>query len=226
MSRSISPPWFVSSTLFFHTVAHNSQTSALQRSNLTHLVDLRHVHKQSFEGSTLVTIFAPTNHAFERLPRRLKLFLFSPFGGRILEKLLRFHIVPDLAFFSGKWPLIPMEQGLISSTLDYELGKNAEKLVDFGDLEVSGDCGNKPARRWFSKSVNDHICNISFDVNRSLLTLASTGHLDPNALLSNLSRAKNTLYRQHCLITHWMWSLSRKDSLFRLPTSHLWSRPK
>jgi len=47
-------------------------------------------------------VFAPTNLAFERLPRRLKLFLFSPFGGKVLEKLLRYHIVPDLVFFSGK----------------------------------------------------------------------------------------------------------------------------
>lgn len=90
--------------LFF---ANNLQTSALQRSNLTELVDFRHVHHHGhasgFEGSNLVTIFAPTNHAFQRLPRKLKLFLFSPIGERILQKLLRFHILPEMAFFSGKY---------------------------------------------------------------------------------------------------------------------------
>ena len=91
--------------------ADNLQTSTLQRSNLTELLDIRYVHGKGFEGSNLVTVFAPTNHAFEKLPRKLKLFLFSPFGERILQKLLRYHIVPDLAFFSGKWLFIMIEQG-------------------------------------------------------------------------------------------------------------------
>jgi hypothetical protein len=82
--------------------ADNSQTSSLQRSNLTEFLDHRYVHGKGFEGSDLVTVFAPTNHAFEKLPRKLKLFLFSPFGEKILQKLLRYHIVPNLAFFSGK----------------------------------------------------------------------------------------------------------------------------
>lgn len=87
-----------------------SQTSTLQRSNLTELLDLRYVHKKGFEGSNLVTVFAPTNRAFEKLPRKLKLFLFSPFGERVLQKLLRYHIVPELAFFSGEWAFTLTEQ--------------------------------------------------------------------------------------------------------------------
>jgi len=104
-------------------------TSSLQRSKLTDLLDLRYVHDKGFEGSYLVTVFAPTNRAFEKLPRRLKLFLFSPFGERILQKLLRYHIVPELAFFS-----------------DYVHHREVKEESDFMDFEVSDSA---PARRWF-----------------------------------------------------------------------------
>lgn len=33
--------------------------------------------------------------AFKRLPERLRLFLFSPAGKKVLKKLLSYHIVPD-----------------------------------------------------------------------------------------------------------------------------------
>lgn len=109
-------------------------TSALQRSNLTELLDFRHVHhdahETSLKHSNLVTVFAPTNHAFQRLPKKLRLFLFSPFGERVLQKLLRYHIVPEVAFFS-----------------DYV---HHAKVPDFFDLEFSSEGNEIPARRWFS----------------------------------------------------------------------------
>jgi len=79
------------------------QTSAIQRSGLTDLLDLHFSRGKGLEGEQVVTVFAPTNHAFQRLPRKLKFFLFSPFGAKVLKKLLQYHIVPDLAFFSGKY---------------------------------------------------------------------------------------------------------------------------
>jgi len=91
--------------LNFYLRLTSLKTSAIQRSGLTDLLDLRYTHKNGFEGAPLVTVFAPTNHAFQRLPKRLKFFLFSPFGERVLKKLLQYHIVPDLAFFSGKLDL-------------------------------------------------------------------------------------------------------------------------
>jgi len=84
------------------------QTSAIQRSGLTDLVDLRFSHEKGLEGGQVVTVFAPTNRAFQRLPRKLKFFLFSPFGAKVLKKLLQYHIVPDLAFFSGKYHFGPI----------------------------------------------------------------------------------------------------------------------
>lgn len=53
------------------------------------------------EGSPAVTVFAPTNKAFEALPRDLKLYLFSPFGKRALRKVLEYHIAPNFVLHSG-----------------------------------------------------------------------------------------------------------------------------
>lgn len=89
--------------LFFWVVLTNDvQTSALQRSKLTDHLDLRYTHGKGLEGASLVTIFAPTNRAFESLPAKLQLFLFSPFGERVLQKLLQYHIVPGAAVHSSK----------------------------------------------------------------------------------------------------------------------------
>ncbi len=53
------------------------------------------------QGSPAVSVFAPTNKAFSRLPPKLKLFLFSPFGEKALKKLLQFHVVPEAVLHSG-----------------------------------------------------------------------------------------------------------------------------
>jgi Fasciclin domain len=84
------------------------QTSTLQRVGLTDELDIRYVRGEGeehghLEGSTAVTVFAPTNKAFERLPIKLKLFLFSPFGRRVLKKLLEYHIVPNVVAHAGKF---------------------------------------------------------------------------------------------------------------------------
>lgn len=88
------------------------QTSAIQRAELTDYLDFRFVRKSEedhgkesfvFRGSPAVTVFAPTNAAFEELPWKLRRFLFSPFGRRVLRKLLEYHIVPDYIFHTGKF---------------------------------------------------------------------------------------------------------------------------
>jgi len=81
---------------FFSTL-----TSALQRSDLTKKLDLRYIRDKGFEGTPLVTIFAPTNRAFETLPAKLKILLFSSFGERILAKLLQYHIVAGAVVHSN-----------------------------------------------------------------------------------------------------------------------------
>jgi uncharacterized surface protein with fasciclin (FAS1) repeats len=52
-------------------------------------------------GSKAVTVFAPTNRAFKKLPIKLRLFLFSPFGGRVLKKILQYHVVPNYIVHTG-----------------------------------------------------------------------------------------------------------------------------
>lgn len=82
------------------------QTSAIQRINFTDAVDW-HWDRSSktLEGSPAVTFFAPTNAAFRRIPRKLKFFLFSPFGARALQKILSLHVVPDYVLHSSKHSL-------------------------------------------------------------------------------------------------------------------------
>lgn len=58
--------------------------------------------KGTLEGSPAITIFAPVTEAWEKLPLKLRLFLFSPFGERALKKLLSLHIVPEFILHSGK----------------------------------------------------------------------------------------------------------------------------
>ncbi|KZS99281.1 FAS1 domain-containing protein [Sistotremastrum niveocremeum HHB9708] len=73
-------------------------TSALQRVGLSSL--LEYGLSKNPKGLGSVTVFAPSNSAFQKLPRKLKLFLFSPLGERVLKKLLEYHIVPNQVIFS------------------------------------------------------------------------------------------------------------------------------
>ncbi|KAI0637277.1 hypothetical protein C8Q77DRAFT_1155122 [Trametes polyzona] len=85
---------------FFFTEQFSVLTSALQRVGLTGDIEWREVPnadgKHTVDGSPAVTFFAPTNKAFARLPKRLKFFLFSPLGEKVLKKLLQFHVVPEV----------------------------------------------------------------------------------------------------------------------------------
>ncbi|KAG5645031.1 hypothetical protein DXG03_007210 [Asterophora parasitica] len=103
VNHPLLPPPPVFQELFVAPSVFSTFTSAIQRTGLTDHLDLRYVRgkkdkKGSLEGAGAVTVFAPTNRAFDVLPKKLKLFLFSPFGTRILRKLLQYHIVPDAVF--------------------------------------------------------------------------------------------------------------------------------
>lgn len=89
-------------------IVHVFQTSAIQRVGLTDDIDLRfvdehdHHHGHKLKGTSSLTLFAPANSAFERLPPKLRMFLFSPLGHHVLRKVLEYHIVPGLVIHSGK----------------------------------------------------------------------------------------------------------------------------
>ncbi|KIJ69613.1 hypothetical protein HYDPIDRAFT_36640 [Hydnomerulius pinastri MD-312] len=75
-------------------------TTAIQRVDLRGALDRWHVSgedgkKGGFLGATATTVFAPTSAAFQRLPKKLRLYLFSPFGENALKKILEYHIVPN-----------------------------------------------------------------------------------------------------------------------------------
>jgi uncharacterized surface protein with fasciclin (FAS1) repeats len=65
-----------------------------------HYVRSNRDKKGDFEGAPDVTLFAPSNDAWKKLPEKLVLYLFSPFGSKALRKLLLFHTVPDYLIFS------------------------------------------------------------------------------------------------------------------------------
>lgn len=76
------------------------QTPAVVSSLISELVAEAHSgslreHKGAFAAFPF-TIFAPTNIAFAKIPWKLRLFLLSPFGTRVLRKVLAFHIVPQV----------------------------------------------------------------------------------------------------------------------------------
>ncbi|KAI0371796.1 hypothetical protein BV20DRAFT_965078 [Pilatotrama ljubarskyi] len=100
VSRPVLPPPSIFQIGFLFQDQFSTLTSALQRVGLTDAVEWREVPgsdgKHTVDGSPAVTFFAPTNKAFARLPKRLRAFLFSPFGEKALKKLLQFHIVPEV----------------------------------------------------------------------------------------------------------------------------------
>jgi uncharacterized surface protein with fasciclin (FAS1) repeats len=91
----------------FHASRHvSTTTSALQRVGGRDYCDWRYDHKKSkpgkpvFSGTPLATVFAPTNDAWNSLPPRLHMWLFSRFGAHALAKLLAYHYVPHTLVLS------------------------------------------------------------------------------------------------------------------------------
>ncbi|KAK2467100.1 hypothetical protein APHAL10511_001358 [Amanita phalloides] len=99
------PPPSVFQELFMASSHFSIFVSAIQRTGLTNALDFRFTNdndggESRVEGTEAVTVFAPTNTAFEALPKDLRLFLFSPFGERALKKILQYHIVPEFVLHS------------------------------------------------------------------------------------------------------------------------------
>ncbi|KDQ60570.1 hypothetical protein JAAARDRAFT_124834 [Jaapia argillacea MUCL 33604] len=100
INHPLIPPPSIFQVLFNLPHYFSIATSALQRVAVSGATEWRHLHSDSYEvaemeGNPAVTAFIPSNKAFDRLPLKLKLFLFSPFGERVLKKVLEYHIIPD-----------------------------------------------------------------------------------------------------------------------------------
>lgn len=108
------------------------QTSTLQRAALTDFLDLRFIPGEDgkLEGANTVTVFAPSNRAFQALPKKLQLFLFSTYGGSALQKLLQYHIVPNLSLHSGKWSKKCFAFALLNSLqIIFTTARNTVRMV-------------------------------------------------------------------------------------------------
>ncbi|KAG2061322.1 FAS1 domain-containing protein [Suillus hirtellus] len=94
------PPPSLFNEMFAFPEVFSYVTSAIQHVGLIGAVDYRRILGKdcqiSFVGAELATFFAPTSGAFQRLPKKLRLFLFSLFGSKALKKLLEYHVVPQL----------------------------------------------------------------------------------------------------------------------------------
>lgn len=123
---------------------HCFKTSALQRSELTKDVDLRYIRGKGLTGSSLVTVFAPTNRAFRALPQRLQLFLFSPFGEKVLKKLLQYHVAPDVVVHSSRhlFLFIPLLTDEESTNTDYVHHTHAHETPESSVVHSEGKPDN------------------------------------------------------------------------------------
>ncbi|EKM82879.1 hypothetical protein AGABI1DRAFT_68913 [Agaricus bisporus var. burnettii JB137-S8] len=156
VNHPILPPVSAFQTLFLFPQYFSIATSAIQRVDLTDELDL-HLHCKDknvddckFGGASSLTFFAPINIAFERLPYKLRLFLFSPVGGRVLKKILQYHIVPDAIVHS-----------------DYQYNKSAH--IAAKSVEALGH-GNTILKRDFhlptllNKTVHTRIKKIEYNL--------------------------------------------------------------
>ncbi|PVF99072.1 hypothetical protein CPB86DRAFT_774487 [Serendipita vermifera] len=123
VNHPILPPPSILDELFL-TTDFSILTSALQKVGLDDELQWRWKKSSETEGDgPVVSLFAPNDFAFKRLPWRLRVFLFSPAGEKVLKKLLQFHIVPDYILHSD-W--------LYNGTSDDEL-RRSQAAVDDGE---------------------------------------------------------------------------------------------
>lgn len=95
INHPIIPPPSILDELFLID-RFSTLTSALQKVGLDNELQWRWKAKGEFEGDgPTVSLFAPNDFAWKRLPPRLRLWLFSPAGEKTLKKLLSYHIVPN-----------------------------------------------------------------------------------------------------------------------------------
>jgi hypothetical protein len=100
------PPGSLFDEYYLFPEVFSTLTSAVQKLRAEHYYEWQYDHEKSkpdhpvFTGFGLATNFAPDNFAFAHLPEGLKRYLFSPFGGKVLAKILMYHYVPKTLLLS------------------------------------------------------------------------------------------------------------------------------
>jgi uncharacterized surface protein with fasciclin (FAS1) repeats len=106
INHPLLPPGSLFDEYYIFPEVFSTLTSAVQKLEAKHYYDWQYDHEKSkpghpaFKGFGLATNFAPDNFAFAKLPEGLKRFLFSPFGGNVLAKVLMYHYVPKTLLLS------------------------------------------------------------------------------------------------------------------------------
>lgn len=80
-------------------IPHHHHNDHKERYAISKETTPHHRHSAA-PGQGSLTLFAPANLAWNRLPIKLKLFLFSPFGEGVLGKVLALHSLPKTIFFA------------------------------------------------------------------------------------------------------------------------------
>lgn len=116
---------------------HHHDDKGKEELGLVHALRQEHHHHHDHHethgpehahGLEALTLFAPGTVAFARLPAGLKLFLFSPFGKRILQKVIALHTLPRTAFYADA------TYGVQGEKLSEETADAGEVTALFGDV--------------------------------------------------------------------------------------------
>lgn len=113
---------------------HHDHKSLLREGSHEH----HHHHPHGVGG---LTLFAPANTAFGTLPFKLKLFLFSPFGARVLKYILALHSLPKTIFYADWYHTVG------SSSKD-----NEAKQYTIGPVDLFAATGESTASRYVNVS--------------------------------------------------------------------------
>lgn len=147
VNHPLLPPPSIFQELFFFPRFFGAVTSALQRVGLTDALEWRYLpkggkddKKWTVEGTGSTTFFVPSNIAFKKLPKKLQLFLFSPFGEKVLKKLLEFHIVPGIVLHSDYLHNTTSGESL---TLDFSADSSTAMDFDLSEAILFADGADK-----------------------------------------------------------------------------------
>ena len=94
-----------------------------------------HHHHHGAPGQGSTTLFAPANLAWTRIPLRIKLYLFSPFGQRSLMYLLALHSLPNTIFYADF--VHEAKGGKLAPAKQYTVDAASIRSAT-GDLTVAG----------------------------------------------------------------------------------------
>ncbi|KAH8096833.1 FAS1 domain-containing protein [Cristinia sonorae] len=112
------PPLSAFEQLYLNPDKFSIFTSALQGTGLTNT--MHSWETATGVGSGFATLVAPTDTAWRTLPPKLKRFLFSPYGKKVIRKLLQLHIIPGHIVHSDYLTKTPRRavQGWIGEAMD------------------------------------------------------------------------------------------------------------